>query len=79
MRNHCKYNSLVIICSPPNKAPYIVDQYVDPINMGTYNYASNDLWKPIYGIWHFFDDMLPYYFFGNTREDTDGWLKWAVN
>jgi len=69
----------VIICSPPDKAPYVVNQYVDPVNMGTYNFASNDLWKPIYGVWHFCADMVPYYLFGNTREDGDGWLKWALN
>ena len=69
----------VIICSPPGKEPYIVDQNVDPLNMGTYNYASNTLWTPLYGITHFFCDMIPYYVFGNTREDGGGILKWALD
>ena len=65
----------IIICSPPNKSPYIVDESVDPINMGTYNYASNQ--SPFYYIDHFLRDMMPYYAFGNTKDDNVGFLKWA--
>ena len=67
----------IIICSPPNKSPYIVDESVDPINMGTYNYASNQ--SPFYYIDHFLRDMMPYYAFGNTKDDNVGFLKWALD
>ena len=69
----------IIISSPPNKTPYIVDESIDPTNMGTYNYASNQQWSLFYGVEHFFKDMVPYYFFGNTREDSGGLFKWAIN
>ena len=68
----------VIICSPPGKSPYIVDQYVDEINMGTYNYASNEILVTYY-VDHFFRDMIPYYLYGNTSTDKEGWLKWAID
>ena len=67
-----------IICSPPDKSPYIVDKSIDPKNMGTYNYAGNELWSPFYGISHFFKDMLPYYLYGNCQDDTNGLIKWAI-
>ena len=69
----------VIICEVPGKSPYIVDETVDALNMGTYNYASNDNNPMVYGLTHFFKDMLPYYLYGNTREDGKGVLKWALN
>ncbi len=69
----------VIICNPPNGSPYIVDETIDPLNMGTYNYASNDAFLPIYYLDHFFRDMLPYYVFGNTRDDQFGFLKWLLD
>ena len=69
----------IIICEPPEKAPYIVDQFVDPLNMGTYNYASNDKFFLFYWVDHFVNDMVPYYFFGNTRNDEEGLLKWALD
>ncbi len=61
----------VIICFPPDKEPYIVDETVDVGNMGTYNYASNKI-PGIYHINHFFDDMIPYYLYGNTPTDKNG-------
>ena len=69
----------IIICSPPGKNSYIVNQSIDPTNMGTYNYANNDEWVVFYGIKHFFMDMVPYYLFGNTREDKLGVLKWVID
>ena len=69
----------MIICNNPNGVPYIVDETVDPINMGTYNYASNDSFLLFYYIDHFFRDMLPYYAYGNTRDDNSGFLKWALD
>ena len=69
----------VIICEPPNAPAYIVNEKVDPINMGTYNYAPNTLPYPIYIISHGVADILPYVFFGNTREDEDGWFKWLIS
>ena len=56
-----------------------MDETVDPLNMGTYNYASNDSFFLIYYVEHFFKDMVPYYFYGNTREDDVGLLKWALD
>ena len=64
----------VIICFPPDKDPYIVDENVDERNMGTYNHASNEI-PVVYHINHFFDDMVPYYLFGNTPEDSYGLFK----
>ena len=68
----------VIICSPPDKEPYIVDENVDEMNMGTYNYASNEI-PVIYHFNHFFQDMIPYYLYGNTRSDKTGLLKPILN
>ena len=68
----------VIVCEPPDKSPYVVDQSVDPLNMGTYNYASNEQFVLFYGFDHFVNDMIPYFFFGNTKEDSEGLLKWAL-
>lgn len=67
----------VIICNAPDIEPYIVDESVDPLNMGTYNYASND--SLTYYIEHFSKDMVPYYLYGNTLDDDKGWLKWALD
>ena len=69
----------VIICNAPNIEPYIVDELVDVSNMGTYNYAANDSFIPIYYAEHLVKDMIPYYLYGNTRDDTKGWLKWALD
>lgn len=69
----------VIICNAPNIEPYIVDEFVDASNMGTFNYASNDSFPLTYYAEHFVKDMIPYYFFGNTRNDAKGMLKWALN
>ena len=87
--NQAKYNDKylspngghheVIICNAPDIEPYIVDEFVDPLNMGTYNYASNDSFLLIYYVEHFVKDMFPYYLYGNTREDDVGWLKWALD
>ncbi len=41
---------------------------LSPENMGTYNYGLNPFS-------HFFLDMLPYYFWGNTPDDTTGIFK----
>lgn len=68
----------IIICSAPGKDPYIVDQSVDPLNMGTYNYASDNQIFFVYWIDHFVRDMVPYYMFGNTREDKEGVFKWLL-
>jgi hypothetical protein len=68
----------VIICSPPNSEPYIVDETVDALNMGTYNLASNEI-PVVYHIDHFFRDMVPYYLYGNTSGDDVGWLKWVID
>ena len=69
----------VIICNAPDIEPYIVDELVDVSNMGTYNYAANDSFILIYYAEHFVKDMIPYYLYGNTRDDTKGWLKWAID
>ena len=69
----------VIICNAPNIEPYIVDEFVDPLNMGTYNYAANDSFVLKYYVEHFFNDMVPYYLYGNTRDDDEGYLKWALD
>ena len=42
----------IIICSPPDKDPYIVDETVDAKNMGTYNYAANYI-PGVYHVVHF--------------------------
>lgn len=68
----------IIICSPPNKQPYIVDETVDPLNMGTHNYASNDDFVLVYMIEHWNKDIFPYLLYGNTREDAGGYLKWYL-
>ena len=52
---HCE----VIICFAPGKGPYIV---TDPLNMGTYNYGTNG-WS------HFWEDVLPYWLWGNNPND----------
>ena len=67
----------VIICSPPNKSSYIVNEYVDEINMGTYNYASNEI-PGLYHVDHLVRDVLPYSLYGNTLEDKTGALKWVI-
>lgn len=68
----------VIVCSPPGKDPYIVDETVDVKNMGTYNYISNTI-PLVYHALHFVFDMVPYYLYGNTSEDDTGLLKWMLN
>ena len=68
----------VIVCSPPGKEPYIVDETVDSKNMGTYNYASNEIPLLYHGV-HLFADMIPYYLYGNTLTDDVGLLKWALD
>lgn len=47
----------VIICEPPDSAPYIVS---NSVNRGTANYGTDA------GIEHFTYDMLPYFAFGNS-------------
>ena len=66
----------IIICEAPGKDPYIVN---DPINMGTYNYASNENFLLIYWFDHLFRDVVPYFFYGNTAEDEGGLLKWVLD
>ena len=58
--------SEVIICYAPDKGigPYIV---TDPNNEGTYNYG------PGTGINHFLKDVLPYWLWKNSEEDTTNW------
>ena len=53
----------VIICYDPDQvsSPYVV---TDPNNMGTYNYG------PGVGINHFLKDVLPYWIWGNSEDDT---------
>ena len=70
----------VIICYPENGTPYVVDESVDPLNMGTYNYvgAIDDmemLETADYIFDHLIYDMLPYYLYGNTADDSFGILK----
>lgn len=64
-RNNVKYMSSdghleVIICNPDKDNAYIV---TDPYNYGTYNFGTN--WFS-----HFFKDVLPYWFWGNSSEDS---------
>ena len=47
-------------------------------NQAGANCASNNRGKLNYYINHFLVDMLPYYMFGNTKNDSKGALKWAV-
>lgn len=47
--------------------------------MKNLTFDSDNLFYPVYAVKHFFEDMLPYYFFGNTRNDADGGLKWVIN
>ena len=57
----------VIICIPNNgKSPYIV---TDPNNEGTYNMG------PGKGIPHFVKDVLPYWIYGNSPDDTTKWYQ----
>lgn len=56
----------VIICwneseAGPDIGPYIV---TDPVNVGTYNY------HPGTGLGHAIEDVLPYYLWGNSPQDT---------
>ena len=65
--NNVKYMSSdghleVIICNPGTENAYIV---TDPYNYGTYNFGTNDFC-------HFFKDVLPYWLWGNSPEDS-GW------
>ena len=69
----------VIICQAPGKDPYIVDETVDALNMGTYNYASNQDPIVVYVGKHLALDVLPYFLYGNTRQDAGGLLKWALD
>lgn len=65
--------SEIIICVPPEEtgtAPYIVS---DEVNGGTYNYSDPNWSEPSSIIGHFFNDMIPYYLWGNTPADS-GWL-----
>ena len=52
----------VIICYDPVNVPipYIV---TDPLNLGTYNYGTD-------AMEHLFRDMIPYWRYGNSPEDT---------
>ncbi len=68
----------IVICTPPNKEPYIVDETIDPLNMGTYNYASNEQFFISYFAEHFMVDMLPYFLYGNTSDDSFGLVKWYL-
>ncbi len=51
----------VIICFSPKNGNYIV---TDPFNYGTYNYGTTP-------IPHFFKDVVPYWLWGNSPEDSD--------
>jgi RHS repeat-associated protein len=44
----------------------------DPVNRGTYNYASPN---GASGIVHFFVDVLPYYILGNSPDDPTHWWQ----
>lgn len=59
----------VIICVLPSntgKAPYIV---TDPVNVGTHNYGTDR------GINHLIQDVIPYYRWGNSADDTTNWFE----
>ena len=67
-------SSEVIICFPPGKEPYLVDDY---LNGGTYNYYNPQGSLDQY-ILHFIYDMVPYYLYGNQKED-GGFRKWVTD
>lgn len=48
--------------------PYIV---TDPVNIGTYNYGTNV-------IDHAIEDVIPYYRWGNSEQDTTNTFKRIV-
>ena len=63
----------VIICYDPENVsdPYVV---TDPNNIGTYNYG------PGTGVNHFFKDVLPYYIWKNSVDDTtERWQRIVGN
>ena len=53
----------VIICwnQEAGIGPYIV---TDPVNMGTYNYHPGSI------LGHAIEDVVPYYLWGNSPQDT---------
>ena len=63
-------SSEAIICFPPSGNPYLVDDY---LNGGTFNFYNPGGWFNG-NIPHFLFDMMPYYMYGNQRED-GGWRK----
>ena len=59
-----RYEVIINFSNPDN--PTIV---TDPYNIGTYNYGTTP-------IAHFFRDMLPYYFWGNSEIDSGFAFAW---
>lgn len=68
--NADRSSSEAIICFPPSGDPYLVDDY---LNGGTFNFYNPGGWFNG-NIPHFLFDMMPYYMYGNQRED-GGWRK----
>ena len=58
----------MIICYPENGTPYVVDESVDPRNMGTYNYYPNYIKHLVY-------DVFPYFLYGNSENDSYGYFN----
>ena len=65
-------SSEIIICFPPGKKPYVVDDY---LNGGTYNYYNPDGTKGT--IMHVIYDLVPYLIHGNSKEDEPGLVRWV--